>query len=51
MAVIIFFAVDEYDKIYTTFAFLIGGFTSIVSGYISMKIAVNSNFRVSYTAR
>lgn len=51
MAIIIFFAVDEYNKIYTTFSFLIGGFTSIVAGYISMKIAVHSNYRVAYTAR
>jgi len=51
MALIIFFAVDEYSKIYTTVSFLIGGFTSIISGYISMKIAVNSNYRVSYSAR
>lgn len=51
MAVIIFLLVDEYNKLYTTISFLVGGFTSIASGYISMKIAVFSNFRVSFMAK
>jgi inorganic pyrophosphatase len=32
---------------YTTAAFLVGGVTSIISGYIGMKIAVHTNVRVT----
>jgi inorganic pyrophosphatase len=32
---------------FTTLAFLIGGFTSIASGYIGMKIAVYTNVRTT----
>lgn len=35
-------------QFYTTIAFLIGGFTSIVSGFIGMKIAVYTNVRTTY---
>jgi len=34
--------------LYTTVAFLIGGFTSIVSGFIGMKIATYTNVRTTY---
>ncbi len=33
---------------YTTIAFLIGGFTSIVSGFIGMKIATYTNVRTTF---
>lgn len=33
---------------YTTIAFLIGGFTSIISGYIGMRIATFTNVRTTY---
>jgi len=36
MAIVIFLTVDNYNQIYTTAAFLIGGLTSIVSGWIAM---------------
>jgi len=32
---------------YTTGAFLIGGFTSIIAGYIGMRIAVYTNVRTT----
>jgi len=32
---------------YTTVAFIIGGFTSIISGYIGMRIAVYTNVRTT----
>jgi inorganic pyrophosphatase len=35
-------------QFYTTIAFLVGGFTSIVSGFIGMKIAVFTNVRTTY---
>jgi inorganic pyrophosphatase len=38
----------KLGQFYTTIAFLIGGFTSIVSGFIGMKIAVYTNVRTTY---
>lgn len=38
----------ELGQFYTTIAFLIGGFTSIVSGYIGMRIATYTNVRTTY---
>ena len=38
----------KFGQFYTTIAFLIGGFTSIVSGYIGMKIATFTNVRTTY---
>jgi H+-translocating diphosphatase len=38
----------EFGQFYTTFAFLIGGFTSIVAGYIGMRIATFTNVRTAY---
>jgi len=47
-AVLIFFAAEpEAWYFYTTAAFLIGGVTSIISGYIGMRIAVYTNVRVT----
>ena len=37
----------EFGQFYTTIAFIIGGFTSIISGYIGMKIAVYTNVRTT----
>lgn len=47
MAAVIFVSVDKASVFWTTFAFLVGGFTSIISGYIAMLIAVSSNFRTT----
>jgi inorganic pyrophosphatase len=46
-AIILFFAVDVIGRPYTTVAFLIGGLTSILSGYIGMRVAVFSNVRTT----
>jgi inorganic pyrophosphatase len=37
----------EFGQLYTTVAFIIGGFTSILSGYIGMRIAVYTNVRTT----
>jgi inorganic pyrophosphatase len=37
----------EFGQFYTTVAFVVGGFTSILSGYIGMKIAVYTNVRTT----
>lgn len=60
-ALIIFFAVDFESAVtknvtnkrgdwcaYTTIAFLLGAFTSVVSGYIGMMIATYANTRTAY---
>ena len=51
---VVFFAVVIYSTAepkvgmpYTTIAFLLGAFTSILSGYIGMKIAVRANVRTA----
>lgn len=50
-AVLIFFTAEpEFGKGYTTVAFLIGGLTSIISGYIGMRIAVYTNVRTTKEA-
>lgn len=38
----------KLGQFYTTIAFLIGGFTSILAGFIGMKIAVYTNVRTTY---
>ncbi len=45
---IVLVAEVKFGQFYTTAAFLIGGFTSIVSGYIGMKIATFTNVRTTY---
>ena len=37
----------EFGQLYTTIAFLVGGLTSIASGYIGMMIAVYTNVRTT----
>jgi Na+/H+-translocating membrane pyrophosphatase len=61
-ALLVLFAVDVfyYDvnkeewkakfQFYTTFAFVLGAVTSVVSGYIGMEIATFTNTKVAYTA-
>ncbi|OMJ93715.1 hypothetical protein SteCoe_3281 [Stentor coeruleus] len=49
-AVIIALLVDELGTFWTTGAFVLGALTSIVSGYIGMKVAVFSNCRTAYSA-
>jgi H+-translocating diphosphatase len=49
MSIILMFAVDDPMKgdFYTTCAFIIGGLTSILAGYIGMRIAVYTNVRTT----
>ena len=37
-------------RCYATIAFVIGAYTSILCGYIGMRIAVISNYRTTYKA-
>lgn len=47
-SILLIFTVEpELGMFYTTAAFIIGGFTSIVSGYIGMRIAVYTNVRTT----
>ena len=39
------------SALFTTIAFLLGGFTSCVAGYVGMRIAVYSNSRTALSAR
>ena len=55
-AVIILIVVDVFGhgetkfRLYATIAFIIGAFTSMLCGFIGMKIAVASNYRTSFMA-
>lgn len=46
----IFVLASEKFAFYTTFAFLLGAITSLVSGYIGMYIATRANVRTTYQA-
>lgn len=47
-ATLIFFTAEpQFGYAYTTVAFVVGGFTSIISGYIGMRIAVYTNVRTT----
>lgn len=51
-AVIIFFTAEQDAMVpLTTIPFLLGAFTSIISGYIGMQIAVRANVRTAKEAR
>ena len=45
---LVYFAAEETWMPYTTVAFLIGAFTSMLCGYIGMLIAVSTNYRTTY---
>ena len=49
---LLIFLVGEHKRwmAYTTIAFLIGSLTSILCGWIGMKIATESNYRTTYSA-
>lgn len=56
MALIVYLAVDSQNenanwRPYVTISFLVGGITSMACGYISMMIATESNYRVSYSVK
>lgn len=44
---LVFTAEEKLGYFYTTSAFIVGGFTSILSGYIGMRIAVYTNVRTT----
>lgn len=51
MALVIFFFVEEHlGQFWTTLAFILGCLTSLLSGYIGMRIAVFSNYRTAFQA-
>lgn len=51
MAFVIFFAVEEkLGQLWTTIAFLLGCFTSMLAGFIGMRVAVFSNYRTAFEA-
>jgi len=51
MAVLIFFTVElEFSQIWTTVSFLLGCFTSVLCGYVGMRVAVFANYRCTYKA-
>jgi inorganic pyrophosphatase len=47
-AVIIYFTAEVNSLPYTTCAFLIGAFTSMLCGYLGMLIAVETNWKTTY---
>ena len=49
--IIFLFAENKQWTIYTTMAFLIGSFTSMICGFIGMKIATITNYRTAYSAQ
>ena len=55
-AIVVFLAVDYFGqvhsgfRIYATVAFVIGSLTSILIGFLGMRIAVSSNYKTTYKA-
>jgi hypothetical protein len=51
MALLIFFTGEKRQwTVYTTMCFVCGSLTSMLCGYLGMKIAVKTNFRTTYSA-
>jgi len=56
-SVVVLFVVDIFGqrtagfRFYATFAFIVGAVTSILCGFIGMRIAVVSNYRTAYKAK
>ena len=51
LALIVFFVGEQVQwTLYTTMAYITGALTSMLCGFIGMKIAINSNFRTTYAA-
>jgi H(+)-translocating pyrophosphatase len=51
MSIIVFCLTEQkWGHFYVTIAFLVGGFTSIFAGYISMIIATQNNHKTAYKA-
>lgn len=47
-SIIIYFSAEVNAYPYTTIAFLIGAMTSMLCGYLGMRIAVHTNWRTTY---
>lgn len=47
---IFFFGEKKQWTVYTTISFICGALTSMLCGFIGMKIAVKSNYRTTYSA-
>ena len=47
---IFFFGEKKQWTVYTTVSFICGSLTSMLCGFLGMKIAVNSNYRTTYSA-
>lgn len=47
---IFFFGEKKQWTVYTTMSFITGALTSMLCGFIGMKIAVSSNYRTTYSA-
>jgi len=48
IAILIFFFVETTWSFWTTGAFILGAVTSIIAGYIGMRVATYSNYRCAY---
>jgi len=48
--VIFFFGEVRRWTFYTTISFILGALTSMLCGFVGMRIAVNSNWRTTYSA-
>ncbi len=47
-AILLFFTAEiRFGEFYTTFAYIVGAATSILSGYIGMRVAVYTNVRTT----
>ena len=52
ISILIFFTAEhKFGNAYTTIAFAIGSITSIICGFIGMKIATAANYRTAYKAQ
>lgn len=49
-ALIYFFGEMKQWVPYTTISFIFGAFTSMLCGFVGMRIAVNSNWKTTYSA-
>lgn len=52
MAIVIIFGVESnLGEFWTTVAFILGALTSLLSGYVGMRVAVFSNYRCAISAQ
>ena len=49
-ALIYFFGEMKQWVPFTTISFILGAFTSMLCGFVGMRIAVNSNWKTTYSA-